>query len=80
MAAAESIRVEIYTGKVAWFDKAKGYGFIQCVELDRDVYVHFSNIAMEGFKFLSKDQHVTFEMGAGIHKGRVEAKSVKVVE
>lgn len=48
------------TGKVKWFNDAKGYGFIE-TEDGKDVFVHFSAIAMEGYKSLSEGQQVEFE-------------------
>lgn len=48
------------TGKVKWFNDAKGYGFIETEE-GKDVFVHFSAISMEGYKSLSEGQTVDFE-------------------
>ena len=47
-------------GKVKWFNDAKGYGFIE-QESGEDVFVHFSAIAMDGFKTLSEGQEVEFD-------------------
>ncbi|ADQ15197.1 cold-shock protein [Halanaerobium hydrogeniformans] len=54
----------VYTGKVKWFDEKKGYGFIEREDGD-DVFVHFSAIEQEGFKTLSEDQEVEFEIVEG---------------
>jgi CspA family cold shock protein len=51
----------IYTGKVKWFDSAKGYGFIERDNGD-DVFVHFSAIQDDGYKSLEEDQDVEFEI------------------
>jgi len=48
------------TGKVKWFNDAKGYGFIE-TEDGKDVFVHFSAINMDGYKSLSEGQPVEFE-------------------
>ncbi len=47
-------------GTVKWFNSHKGYGFI-VNEKGEDVFVHYSNIAGEGFKTLDNDQAVTFD-------------------
>jgi CspA family cold shock protein len=52
------------TGKVKWFDSAKGFGFISC-EDGSDVFVHFSAIASNGFKTLEEGQNVSFEVVDG---------------
>jgi len=51
----------IYSGNVKWFNDQKGYGFIERESGD-DVFVHFSEIQDDGFKSLSEDQAVEFEI------------------
>lgn len=46
-------------GRVKWYDKSKGYGFIESP--DGDVFFHFSDILMEGFKALAEDQRVSYK-------------------
>jgi cold shock protein len=52
------------TGKVKWFSDAKGYGFIQSEEADGagDIFVHFSEIARDGYRTLLPGQSVKFEV------------------
>lgn len=50
-----------YQGKVKWFSNEKGYGFISCKDIENDVYVHFSDIQMKGFKSLEENDLVSFE-------------------
>jgi cold shock protein len=50
------------TGTVKWFNEAKGFGFITPSEGSKDVFVHFSAIASEGFRTLSEGQQVTFDI------------------
>ena len=52
------------TGKVKWFNDAKGYGFIETEE-GKDVFVHFSAIVMDGYKSLTEGQVVQFEIVDG---------------
>lgn len=52
------------TGRVKWFNDAKGYGFIER-EGGGDVFVHFSAIQMDGFKTLQEGQSVNFEIVDG---------------
>jgi CspA family cold shock protein len=52
------------TGKVKWFNNAKGYGFIER-ESGSDVFVHFSAIGGNGFRTLEEGQAVEFEIVDG---------------
>lgn len=65
----------MYTGKVKWFNDAKGWGFITD-ENKNDVFVHYSNIIMEGRKSLDENDIVDFEIGEGT-TGRTQAVNVK---
>lgn len=49
------------TGKVKWFNNAKGYGFILPEEGGEDLFVHYSSIQMEGYKTLKAGQTVEYE-------------------
>ena len=49
------------TGTVKWFNDSKGYGFITPDDGAKDLFVHFSNIAGDGFKSLSEGSRVEFE-------------------
>jgi cold shock protein len=61
-------------GTVKWFNAEKGYGFI-AVDEGPDVYVHYSQIQMDGFRALEDGQRVEFEISQG-QKGP-QADSVK---
>ncbi len=52
------------TGKVKWFNDAKGFGFITS-ESGQDVFVHFSAIKATGFKALKEGQAVEFDLEQG---------------
>ncbi|MFQ6112059.1 MAG: cold-shock protein [Nitrospinota bacterium] len=53
-----------HTGKVKWFNDAKGYGFIERPD-GPDVFVHFSALQGDGFKTLTEGQSVEFEVTEG---------------
>lgn len=65
------------TGTVKWFNEAKGFGFITPDDGGDDLFIHHSNIDMEGFRKLDEGQKVEFEAAPG-RKG-MEAQHVKVV-
>lgn len=64
------------TGTVKWFNESKGFGFITPSDGSKDVFVHFSAIASEGFRTLAEGQAVTFNVENG-PKG-LQATNVKV--
>ncbi|KAF7014511.1 unnamed protein product [Triticum aestivum] len=66
------------TGKVKWFNESKGFGFITPDDGSKDVFVHFTAIAGNGFKTLAEGQRVEFEIQDG-QKGP-SAVNVKALE
>lgn len=63
------------TGKVKWFNQARGFGFIQPDEGGKDVFVHISEIKRAGMETLSEDQKVRYEV-AESRDGRSMAGSL----
>ena len=57
------------TGTVKWFNDAKGYGFVTPDEGGDDLFAHFSEINMDGFKTLAEGQKVSFTETQG-QKGK----------
>ena len=53
------------TGKVKWFNNAKGYGFVLAESADEDLFVHYSSIQMNGYRTLRAGQEVTFDIQKG---------------
>ncbi|MBA1231851.1 cold shock domain-containing protein CspD [Pseudomonas viridiflava] len=53
------------SGKVKWFNNAKGYGFILADGRDEDLFAHYSAINMDGYKTLKAGQPVSFEIIQG---------------
>lgn len=66
------------TGKVKWFNNAKGYGFILPEQGGEDLFAHFSTIQMDGYKTLRAGQSVTFDVVTGpkgLHAVNIRAES-----
>lgn len=63
-------------GTVKWFNSQKGYGFITDLE-GNDVFVHYSDLNVKGFKSLYEGQSVTFDV-IDTEKGK-QAVNVEVV-
>lgn len=61
-------------GTVKFFDKTKGWGFITDSD-GKDVFVHWTNIVMDRFRYLDEDDFVDFEVGVG-NDGREQAVNV----
>ncbi|MCS3420438.1 cold shock domain-containing protein CspD [Pseudomonas yamanorum] len=53
------------SGKVKWFNNAKGYGFINEDGKTEDLFAHYSAIQMDGYKTLKAGQPVSFEIIQG---------------
>ena len=49
-------------GSVKWFNSDKGFGFITTANGGKDVFVHFSGIASEGFRSLKEGDRVEFNI------------------
>ena len=69
--------MEKETGKVKWFNNAKGYGFIER-NSGGDVFVHHTAIQMGGFRTLAEGEAVSFIVTTG-SKG-LQAENVTKVE
>lgn len=64
-------------GKVKRFNSEKGYGFIK-TENGKDLFFHYSELQMDGFKTIEAGQSVEFEV-VETEKG-LRAVNIKVVE
>jgi len=53
------------TGTVKWFSDDKGFGFITPDEGSRDLFVHHSGIAMDGYRSLAEGLRVSYEEEPG---------------
>ena len=61
-------------GTVKWFNPEKGYGFISQND-GEDLFVHFSEIKMDGFKTLDEGAAVQFDVTTG-QNGKLPASNV----
>jgi cold shock protein len=66
---------KVATGKVKWFNDAKGFGFITPDGGGEDLFAHFSAIQGSGFKTLKEGQAVSFDVTTG-PKGK-QAANIK---
>ena len=65
-------------GTVKWFDPKKGFGFVVNEE-GHDVFVHYTNIDVEGFRSLKEGQSVEYEQidtGKGLQGQKVRILGV----
>ena len=65
------------TGKVKWFDSAKGYGFIEQEGGGDDIFVHISEVKKSGTDNLDNDQMVTYEIQNKL--GKSSAINLKLI-
>ena len=66
-------------GTVKWFSNIKGYGFVNTEEDESiDIFAHFSEIEMDGYKKLNPGHKVQFDLDEG-PKGW-QAKHIRPVD
>lgn len=64
-------------GKVKWFNKEKGFGFIVPDDGGKDVFVHISAVERSGLKSLTENQELEYELQAD--RGKMAAVNLKKV-
>ncbi len=65
----------MHTGVVNRFNKIKGYGFITPDNGGDEVFVHFSQVEMAGYKELKEGQKISYELEKG-ERGEFATKVV----
>ena len=65
------------TGKIKWFNSAKGYGFIE-QEGNKDVFLHVSALEKSGIDTLKEGEEIEFEIGE--NKGKENAVNIKKIQ
>ena len=63
------------TGKIKWFNSAKGYGFIE--QEGKDVFLHISALKEAGIDTLQEGEEIEFEIGE--NKGKKNAINIKKI-
>ena len=67
------------TGTVKWFNRIKGYGFIETQDSAKDVFVHISAVERAGLDDLQEGQRVEYELQTG-RNGKQTAENIVLVD
>jgi CspA family cold shock protein len=65
------------TGKVKWFNAAKGYGFIAPDDGGKDVFVHITAVQSAGLQGLNDGQAVSYDIAE--ERGKTAAANIKAL-
>lgn len=60
-----------------WYDRKKGFGIVKTKD-NREFFVHYASILMDGYRYLESNDLVEFEVGIG-HKGCERAVNVRPI-
>lgn len=63
-------------GTIKWFNETKGFGFITD-ETGQDIFVHYSNLQIKGYRTIEKDTPVEFELAD--KDGKKQALNVRPI-
>tara|TARA_Y100001960_G_C13920510_1_gene469687 strand:+ start:32 stop:268 length:237 start_codon:yes stop_codon:yes gene_type:complete len=63
------------SGTVKWFNRAKGYGFIEPEDGEKDAFVHISAVQSAGLETLEEGQKVQYELVEGAN-GKASAENI----
>lgn len=67
------------TGTVKWFNKVKGFGFIEPEDGSKDAFVHITAVQKAGLESLREGQKVEYELVPG-QGGRTSAEELRVLD
>lgn len=67
------------TGTVKWFNRAKGYGFIEPEDGSKDAFVHISAVEKAGLTTLREGQKIEFELVPG-RDGKSAAENIVALD
>lgn len=66
------------TGTVKWFNRTKGYGFIEPSSGEKDVFIHISELEKQGIYDLKEEQKISYEIEN--NKGKQSATDIKLID
>ena len=67
-------------GKVKWFNPAKGFGFIEREDKEKDVFVHISAVKEAGIQKLFENDKVEFELSQDTKGKGPSATNLKKID
>ncbi len=67
------------TGTVKWFNRAKGFGFIEPEDGSKDAFVHISAVERAGLSDLTEGQKVSYDLQPG-QNGKSSAENLTVID
>jgi len=82
MSEDKNFNLETHLGEVLFFSPKIGYGFLQWEKdgvKQPDMFAHFSDLIMPGFKTLFKSQRVSFQIGQN-KNGQPKAINIQVLK
>jgi CspA family cold shock protein len=66
------------TGTVKWFNRTKGYGFIEPSNGEKDVFIHISELEKQGIYDLKEEQKISYEIEN--NKGKQSATNIQLID
>jgi CspA family cold shock protein len=67
------------TGTVKWFNRTKGYGFIEPEDGGKDAFVHISAVEKAGLDDLTEGARIEYELVKG-RNGKAAAENLKLMD
>jgi len=64
-------------GVIKWFNRNKGYGFIEPSDGSKDVFLHISTLNAAGIRDIRENQAVSFQTEE--HKGKISAINIELI-
>lgn len=68
------------TGKVKWMDAKKGFGMISSEEVEGDIFFHYSELQIRGYKYLPPESRVRFDLQEASPEGTANGMKALNIE